>query len=284
VLTKKYFAGIVPTPNNYTERDKEVIAEITNIKQRVENLLENFKIRESLYNAMDLARLGNKYFAETEPWKIAKTDMERVKTILYIGLQIVANLGLIMDAYLPFSAKKIREMIKYNDDTSWDNIGRIDLIKSGLQLDKPKLLFEQIPDEAIEQQINKLQQTKDENEKESSKQKIEPLKEKIDYEDFQKLDIRIGTILEAERVPKTKKLMKLLIDTGLDKRTLVGGIAEHYKPEDIIGKKVTILANLKHRKIRGIMSEGMLLMAENLDQNLAFLTPDKNVENGSKIS
>ncbi len=283
VLNKKYFDGIVPEPNEYTERDKEVINEITEIRKRVENLIENFKIRDSLYNAMDLARLGNKYFAETEPWKLAKTDIERVKTILYIGLQITANLSLIMDAFLPFSAKKIRKMIKYEGDTSWDNIGKIDLIKPGLQLDKPKLLFEQIPDEAIEQQISKLQATKDKNEAENKPQ-IEPLKEKIDYEDFQKLDIRIGTILEAERVPKTKKLLKLLIDTGIDKRTLVGGIAEHYKPEDIIGKKVTLLANLKPRKIRGIMSEGMLLMAENPDGTLTFLSPDKDVENGSKIS
>jgi len=171
--------------------------------------------------------------------------MERVKTILFIGIQIVANLGVLLESFLPFSASKIREMLKYNGDIAWETIGRIDLIAPGLQLDKPKLLFEQISDEEIQKQVDKL--------------------------------------MEAERVPKTKKLLKLLIDTGIDKRTLVGGIAEQYKPEDIIGKKVTVLANLKPRKIRGIMSEGMLLMAENPIGDLAFLNPSKDVENGSCI-
>ena len=281
VLIKKYFNGIVPEPNEYTENDKEVIKTIDEIKERVAVSMEEYKIRESMYYAMDLARLGNKYFADTAPWILAKTDMERVKTILFIGIQIVANLGVLLESFLPFSASKIREMLKYNGDIAWETIGRIDLIAPGLQLDKPKLLFEQISDEEIQKQVDKLMQTKEENDKKD--QKLEQLKEKVEYEDFQKLDIRIGTILEAERVPKTKKLLKLLIDTGIDKRTLVGGIAEQYKPEDIIGKKVTVLANLKPRKIRGIMSEGMLLMAENPIGDLAFLNPSKDVENGSCI-
>ncbi len=282
VLIKKYFAGEIPVPAEYTDRDKEVIAEIKNISGRVSDLMEKFKIRDSLYNAMDLARLGNKYFAETEPWKLAKTDIERVKTILFIGIQIVANLGILMESFIPFSAKKIRDMIKYQGDISWENIGRLDLLRSGLKLDKPKLLFEQITDEEIQKQIDKLMATKEENK--NRDQVLAPKKENIDYEDFQKLDIRIGTILEAERIAKTKKLMKLLVDTGMDKRTIVAGIAEHFDIDEIIGKKVTLLANLEPRKIRGIMSEGMLLMAENSAGELAFLNPSKDVENGSTIS
>jgi methionyl-tRNA synthetase len=281
VLTQKYFEGIVPKPGKYQDRDIEVIGQIIVIRDKVAESLESFKIREALYYAMDLARLGNKYFAETEPWKVAKTDIERVKTILFIGLQIVANLGILMEAFLPFSAKKIRNMVKYDGEIDWNNIGRIDLLPVGLKLDKPHLLFEQISDEQIEKQIEKLLKTKADNK--AAQAKLADLKEKIDYDDFQKLDIRIGTILEAERIPKTKKLMKLLIDTGIDKRTLVGGIAEQYTPEEIIGKKVTLLANLKPRKIRGIESEGMLLMAENTKGELAFLMPSKDVENGSII-
>ena len=282
VLTNKYFDGVIPVPAQYNQRDKEVIAEIKNISQRVSDSLEKFKIRDALYNAMDLARLGNKYFAETEPWKLAKTDAERVKTILFIGVQIVANLGLLMESFIPFSAKKIREMIKYEAEISWENIGRVDLLKSGIKLEKPKLLFEQITDEEIQKQIDKLMATKQENE--NKIQVLAPKKENIDYDDFQKLDIRIGTILQAERIAKTKKLMKLSVDTGIDKRTIVAGIAEHFSVDEIVGKKITLLANLEPRKIRGIMSEGMLLMAENTDGEIAFLNPSKDVENGSTIN
>ncbi|MBN2664704.1 MAG: methionine--tRNA ligase [Bacteroidales bacterium] len=282
VLTKKYFEGIIPERNNLTEYDNEVLTQIKIIREKVTESLELYRIREAQYFAMDLARLGNKYFADTEPWKLAKTDIESVKTILNIGLQIVANLGLLMEPFLPFTAKKIRQMVKYQGDIEWDYIGNTNLLISGVQLDKPELLFEQITDEMIDLQLEKLNKTKLENQNEE-KQKI-PLKNNIDYEDFQKLDIRIATVLEAEKVPKTKKLLKLKVDTGLDQRTVVAGIAEHYKPEEIIGKKITMLANLEPRKIRGIISEGMLLMAENLNENLSFLTPDKDVDNGSCIS
>jgi len=282
VLTKKYFNGVVPQASEYNERDKEVIAEITNIRERVSGLLEKFKIREALYNAMDLARLGNKYFAETEPWKLAKTDIERVKTILYIGIQIVANMGILMESFLPFSAQKIRKMVKYEGDISWGNIGNAELIKSGVQLGKPELLFEQITDEEVQFQIDKLNSTKEANDKKA--QVLLPKKNNIDFEDFQKLDIRIGKILEAERVAKTKKLMKLIIDTGIDKRTIVAGIAEQYNPDEVIGEKITLLINLEPRKIRGIMSEGMVLMGQNPSGELAFLNPSIEIENGSSIS
>ena len=282
VLTKKYFDGIIPERGDLSEKDSLVLDEIAKIRKKVSTSLELFRIREAQYYAMDLARLGNKYFADTEPWKLAKTDMEKVKTILNIGLQIVGNLGLIMEPFLPISSKKIREMVKYQGKVEWDLIGGKDLLKSGIQLDKPRLLFEQITDEQIEYQLEKLNTTKLENEKED--QQLIPFKEKVEFDDFQKLDIRIATVLEAEKVAKTKKLLKLKVDTGIDKRTVVAGIAEHYKPEEIIGKEVTMLVNLEPRKIRGIMSEGMLLMAENIDEQLSFLSPDKDVNNGSIIS
>lgn len=282
VLTTKYFDGIIPERNDLTDYDNKVLSQIETIRQKVTESLDLYRIREAQYFAMDLARLGNKYFADTEPWKLAKTDIERVETILNIGLQIVANLGLIMEPFLPFTSNKIRKMVKYQGNIDWDLIGNTNLLSSGVQLDKPELLFEQITDEMIDFQLQKLNKTKIENEKET--QKTLPLKNNIDYDDFQKLDIRIATVLEAEKVPKTKKLLKLKVDTGIDQRTVVAGIAEHYKPEEIIGKKITMLANLEPRKIRGIVSEGMLLMAENIDENLSFLTPDKDVDNGSCIS
>lgn len=281
ILNKKYFEGKVQTPSEYTDYDNEVISEIEKIRDKVAGSLEKYRIREALYFAMDLARLGNKYFAETEPWKLAKTDIERVKTILFVGVQVVANLGILMEPFLPFSAKKIREMLKINKDISWDLIGRIDLVKSGTQLEKPELLFDQITDEMVEKQVQKLENIKKENE--MAEATLEPLKENVNFDDFTKLDIRIGTVIEAEKVAKTKKLLKLTVDTGIDKRTVVAGIAEHYKPEQIKDKKITILVNLEPRKIKGIMSEGMLLMAENSTGTLSFLTPDKDVENGSTI-
>ena len=281
VLNKKYFDGLVQKPCNYTDYDKEVLSEIEKIKDKVEDSLEKYRIREAQYFAMDLARLGNKYFAETEPWKIAKTDMERVKTILYIGIQIVANLSLLMEPFLPFSSQKLRKALKFDEEVVWDSIGKTDMVKPGTQLEKPKLLFEQITDEMIEKQMEKLEQIKTENQLAEST--LEPLKESVNFDDFTKLDIRIGTVIDAEKVAKTKKLLKLTVDTGIDKRTVVAGIAEHYKLEQIKNKKVTILVNLEPRKIKGIMSEGMLLMGENPEGTLSFLTPDKDVENGSTV-
>ena len=280
VLTKKYFDNIVPEPTEYSEYDKEVLDKIQKIRDKVADSLEKYRIREAQYFAIDLARLGNKYFAETEPWKLAKTDMERVKTILYIGIQIAGNLSILMEPFLPFSAKKLRKMLNFNKNISWDLISNTNLIKAGTQLEKPELLFEQITDEMIEEQIVRLETIKKENETE---RKIDPIKNSINFEDFTKLDIRIGTVIEAEKVAKTKKLLKLTVDTGIDKRTVVAGIAEHYKTEDIIGKKVTILINLEPRKIKKIESEGMLLMAEDIDGTLSFLTANKDVKNGSTV-
>lgn len=281
VLTKKYFNCIVPKPNKYNNRDKEVISEINKIKNRVSESIEIYKIRESLYNAMDLARLGNKYFAETEPWKIAKTDINRVQTILFITLQIVANLGILIEPFLPFSAKKIRELIDYKGGVNWDTIGKENLLEPGKKLNKPELLFEQVSDKMIQKQLDKLINAKKLNEKDENK--VEESKKTIDYQDFQKLDIRTAEIIKAEKITKTKKLLKLTVNTGLDKRTIVAGIAEHYKPESLPGKNVLVLVNLKPRKIRGILSEGMLLMAEN-DKYLSFVSPEKKVFNGTKIS
>ncbi|MBN2892988.1 MAG: methionine--tRNA ligase [Bacteroidales bacterium] len=281
VLTNKYFEGVVQVPGNYTDYDKEVLAEITKIRDKVADSLEQYRIREAQYFAMDLARLGNKYFAETEPWTIAKTDLERVKTILYIACQIVANLAVLMEPFLPFSAKKLRNSLSITEELTWDMIGRSDILKSGTKLQKTDLLFEQITDEMIEKQIERLEKIKKENE--LAEAKLTPLKTVATFDDFTKLDIRIGTVLKAEKVAKTKKLLKLTVDTGIDKRTIVAGIAEHYTPEQITGKKVTLLANLEPRKIKGILSEGMLLMAENSVGELSILTPNKDFENGSTV-
>jgi len=282
VLTNKYFEGVIPEQGNLTDEDKNVLSEISKIKDKVAESIELYRIREAQYFAMDLARLGNKYFAETEPWKLAKTDLERVKTILNVALQIVSNLGLLMEPFLPFTAQKIREMMKYEGEVNWDLIGNSDLAKSGIKLEKPVLLFEQIADEDIQKQLDKLEETKLQNEKDNKK--VIPAKDNVGYDDFQKLDIRVATILEAEKIAKTKKLLKLKVDTGIDVRTVVAGIAEHYSPEEVIGKKVTMLVNLEPRKIKGITSEGMLLMAENLEGNLSFLLPHKDVDNGSTVS
>ncbi len=281
VLTKKYFDGLVPEITELTPEDEKTLDKIREIRDNTANSLDKFRIREALYNAMDLARLGNKYLAENEPWKLAKTNIERVKTIMNISLQIAANLGILIDAFLPFSAKKIRQLLNYGKEISWDTIGTKNLLKPGHKINKPQLLFEQISDEQIQKQLDKLEAIRKQNQTQTQ---IPKFKEQIDYDDFSKLDIRIGTILEAEKIPKTKKLLKLKINDGIGERTIVGGIAEHYNPEEIIGKKVVFLANLKPRKIRGIKSEGMILMAENIDGTLSFLQPEKNIENGSQIS
>ncbi len=282
VLNNKYFEGVVQVPREYQTIDKNVLSEISIIRDKVAESIEQYKIREALYFAMDLARLGNKYFADTEPWVVAKTDLERVKTILYIGIQIVANLSVLMEAFLPFSTKKIRKMLNLSDEIFWDMIGHSDIVKSGEKLGKPELLFEQITDEQIQKQLDRLEKTKIENK--NAENIIPKIKENITFDDFTKLDIRIGTVLSAEKLPKTTKLIKILLDSGLEKRTIVAGIAEHYKPEEIIGKKVVFLANLEPRKIKGIESQGMMLMAENPEGNLSFLITDKEIQNGSKIS
>ena len=279
VLTQKYFANRVPERGELTDYDKEVLAEIPQIVERVEKSLETFHFRDALKEAMNLARLGNKYLADTEPWKVIKTDEGRVKTILNICLQISANLSTLMEPFMPFSSQKLREFMNI-DVIDWDKMGD-GVIPAGHELGEAGLLFEKIEDATIQAQIDKLLATKKANEMASVK--AAPAKENIQYEDFMKMDIRVGTIIAAEKVAKTKKLMKLTVDTGIDERTIVSGIAEHYTPEEVIGRQVSVLVNLEPKPLKGIVSQGMILMAENADGTLSFVSPDKEVKPGSEV-
>ena len=280
VLTQKYFDGKVPQLTDLYDLDKSVIKEIKTFPEKIGKSLENYRFREALAEMMNLARLGNKYLTESEPWKIIKTDEERVKTILNISLQICANLSILSEPFLPFTAKKLTQMLNI-EAFKWCEAGRTDFFAVNHQLNKPEFLFEKIEDKEIEKQVQKLLDTKKANEVENKV--ITPFGENIEFDDFSKIDIRTGTILEAEKVAKTKKLLKLLVDTGLDKRIIVSGIAEFYKPEEIIGQKVSVLVNLEPKKLRGIESQGMILMAEDSDGSLCFVSPTKDFSNGSEI-
>jgi len=280
VLTQKYYEGVAPAAGEMTDFDRETLAEIPAIVKRVESSLDQFRFREAVKEAMNLARLGNKYLADTEPWKLIKTDAERVKTIMNIALQISANLAVLMEPFLPFTADKMRKMMNL-DNLTWEDCGKLDLIEAGKLINKPELLFEKIEDATIQEQLDKLVATKEANE--AANWQAEPVKENIQFDDFMKMDIRVGTILEAEKVAKTKKLLKLTVDTGIDQRTVVSGIAEFFKPEEIIGKQVSILVNLAPRKIKGIESQGMILMAEDANGELAFVMPGKEIQPGSEI-
>ncbi|RKD92296.1 methionine--tRNA ligase [Mangrovibacterium diazotrophicum] len=280
VLTQKYYNGEVPALGETNEVDKAALAEIAKLKADVEKSLETYRFREALKLAMDLARLGNKYLADEEPWKVVKTDPERVKTVMNICLQITANLTVMLDPFLPFSMEKLRGFLNM-EQLPWSELGRTDLLAAGHQTNKPDLLFEKIEDATIDTQVQKLLDTKKANEAAAAVAK--PAKENCSFDDFMKMDIRTGTILEAEVVAKTKKLMKLLVDTGIDKRTVVSGIAEYYKPEEVIGQQVSILVNLEPRKLRGIDSQGMILMAEDADGTLKFVSPVNKVKNGSEV-
>ncbi len=280
VLTQKYYDGKVPAAGVLNEVDQQTLKEIEHIRNDVEKSLDSYRFREALKLAMDLARLGNKYLADEEPWKVVKTDPERVKTIMNVSLQITANLTILLEPFLPFSMEKLRGFIKL-DKFDWDAIGQTALLPAGHQLNTPELLFEKIEDEVIDAQIKKLHDTKQANE--AAQVKAKPAKENCSYDDFTKMDIRTATILEAELVPKTKKLMKLKIDTGIDKRTIVSGIAEYYKPEEVIGRQVAVLVNLEPRMLKGIESKGMILMAEDADGSLKFVSPASVVKNGSEI-
>lgn len=279
VLTQKYFEGKVPAMGNVTDFDKEILEQIPAIRADVERNLEAFKIREALRCAMDLARLGNKYLADTEPWKVIKSDEERVRTILNISLQITANLTIVLEPFLPFTAEAIRKFLSVNS-FSWEDLGKSDLLKSNHILGSSELLFDKIEDGQIEAQVEKLRLSKEQNLKNAQ---VPQAKENVTFDDFSRMDIRIATVLAAERVPKTKKLLKLVLDTGFDKRTVVSGIAEYYSPEDIIGRKVTVLVNLEPRKIKGIESQGMVLMAEDKTGTLAFMVPESGMNAGDSI-
>ncbi|MEJ5266932.1 MAG: methionine--tRNA ligase [Bacteroidales bacterium] len=281
VLTHKYFEGKVPEPKIITEYENSIKDEIRRIKLAIENNIENYRFREALRETMNISRLGNKYLADTEPWKIFKTDPERVATILYYSIQLCAISAVLTEPFLPFTSNKLLNILNIKRN-NWEETEKFDLVPVNHTLNKPELLFEQIDDSAIEKQINKLLKTKENNEKQMKN--IVPQKETINYEDFAKLDLRIGTILEAEKVSKADKLLKLTIDIGLDKRTVVSGIAEFFTPEQIIGQKVCILINLAPRKLRGIESQGMILMAKDTDGKLKFVTVNDTCDNGSEVS
>ena len=280
VLTNKYYEGVVPELGKLTEEDEKVLAGMKAIPERISKLVYAYKLRDAQAEAMNLARLGNKYLAENEPWKLIKTDEERVKTIMNIALQITANLSIVLQPFLPSTAKKLSEFLKFvNKD--WIFAGRNDLIPSGHQIGTPSILFQKIEDTLVENELNRLQEAKKANE--IANAVPEPQKETVAFEDFTKLDIRLGTILEAKKVKKADKLLKLLVDTGIDKRTIVSGIAEHYTAEEVVGKTVSVLLNLAPRKIKGIESQGMVLMAEDAEGKLSFMSSEKAFEAGGSI-
>ena len=280
VLTHKYFEGKVPARGELTDYDKETLKEFSDIKLEVEKLLDNFKFRDAQKEAMNLARIGNKYLADTEPWKLAKTDMERVGTILNIALQITANLAIAFEPFLPFSSAKLRDMLKLSS-WSWSNLGSIDLLETGAEILPAQLLFEKIEDAAIDAQIQKLEDTKKQNEINSYKP--EQVKENVSFDEFMKLDIRVGTVLECQKVPKADKLLQFKIDDGMGGRTIVSGIAQHYNPEDLVGKQVCFIANFPPRKLKGIESQGMILSAEDANGRLVVISPSDLVTNGVKV-
>ena len=281
VLTQKYFDGALPEVGELFDAEKEIISRLTVAPQKIAEALESFKFREALSEFMDLARAGNKYLADTEPWKLIKTDPERVKTILNLALQVAANLSLLGEPFLPNTSVKLKSILNF-EGSGWEKVGSDDLLSAGHSIDKPELLFEKIEDEVIEKQIEKLEKTKLENEATNSK--VAPVKEVINYDDFIKMDMRISTILDAEAVSKSKKLLKLTVDTGIDTRTILSGIAQHFSVEEVIGRQVCVLVNLAPRKMMGIESEGMILMAENSDGSLKFIAPPVAIDNGSTVS
>jgi methionyl-tRNA synthetase len=277
VLTHKYYGGKVPAQGELLDIDKDVLAQIAEFPTRIADLIKKYKLREAQSEAINLARLGNKYLAETEPWKLAKTDMTRVDTIMNIALQITANLTIVFAPFLPGKAKKIAEFLNF-EEKDWTFAGKMDLLENGHQLNEASILIAKIDDAFVEAQVEKLKESSAMN-----TSKFEPQKEEVAFDDFTKMDIRIGEILAAEKVPKADKLLKITVDTGLDKRTVVSGIAEHYAPEDIIGRKVSILMNLAPRKIRGVESQGMILMAENAEGKLSFVSPEEGFAAGGEV-
>ena len=279
-LTHKYFDGKVPVCGDLTEYDKQTLSEFTGVKAEMESYLEHYRFRDALKEAMNLARIGNKYLADTEPWKLAKTDMNRVATILNLALQISANLAIAFEPFLPFSAKKLRNMLNMQI-VDWNVLGRTDILPEGLQLNPAELLFEKIEDSTIEAQVQKLLDTKKANELKNHK--AAPVRENISFEDFSKLDIRVGRVLECIKVPKADKLLQFKIDDGLGGRTIVSGIAKHYAPEDLVGKNVCFIANLAPRKLKGIESQGMILSAEDADGRLIVIEPADEVRPGSEV-
>jgi methionyl-tRNA synthetase len=277
VLTQKYYEGKVPQQGELTAYDKEVLAEMQAIPERISKFVYAYKLRDAQAEAMNLARLGNKYLAELEPWKLIKTDEKRVETIMNIALQITANLSIVLQPFLPATAEKLSQFLNFKT-TDWTKAGKPDLLEAGSMTNPPSIIFQKIEDSLVETEVSKLTATQ------VMETSFEPQKPSVEFDDFTKLDIRLGTILEAEKVEKADKLLKLVVDTGIDKRTIVSGIAAHYKPEEIIGKTVQVLLNLAPRKIRGIESQGMILMAEDAEGNLSFMSPEKDFPAGGGIA
>ena len=285
VLTHKYFEGRIPANAKPEAVDAETLAQILPIKEAIEDYIEHYKFREALKEAMNLARIGNKYISDTEPWKVAKTDLDRTASILYTSLQICANLAIAFAPFLPFSSEKLRQMLCL-DKLSWDVLGSAEILPSGHQIAPAQLMFAKIEDAQIDAQIEKLKASKAAHEaaaKAAAPAALAAPKAECVFEDFEKMDIRTATVLEAEKVPNTDKLLHLKIDTGLDKRELVSGIAQYYTPEEMVGKQICILANLKPRKIKGIVSQGMILMAQQPDGKMRIVTPEERLANGATI-
>ena len=289
VLTNKYYNGIVPTPGTYSQVDKETLDELKKYPEIIASSIERYRFREAGQEVMNLARLGNKYLADEEPWKVIKQDEERVKTIMFVALQIASALAVLSEPFLPFTAAKLKKILNISqssteDSLEWKDISEKEvLLPAEHQINEAQLLFSKVEDETIQAQLDKLEATKKENE--NMNKEVDPQKDTITFDDFTKLDMRVGTIIEAEKMPKAKKLLVLKVDTGLDIRTIVSGIAESFSPENIIGKKVTVLVNLAPRALRGVESEGMILMTENADGKLVFMNPDEDgVENGETIN
>lgn len=281
VLTQKYYDGKVPALGELNDYDKQTLEEFVNVKADVEKLLNNFRFRDAQKEAMTLARIGNKYLADTEPWKVAKTDMDRVSTIMHLSLQIAANLAIAFEPFLPFTSAKLRNMLNLST-FDWKELGRIDLLKAGDQLGTPELLFEKIEDEAMEAQVQKLLNTKKANE--TAAYKAAPVKENVAFEDFMKMDIRVATVLDCQKVPKADKLLQFRLADGMEERTILSGIAQHYpNPEELIGTQVCFIANFEPRKLRGVMSEGMILSAEDADGKLVLIRPGAPVTNGVEV-
>ncbi|MCH5330181.1 MAG: methionine--tRNA ligase [Alistipes sp.] len=282
VLTKKYYDGEVPACGELNDYDRATVAELQTIKSALEENIENYRFREALKEAMNFARIGNKYLADTEPWKVVKSDPERVKTILYIALQITANLATAIEPFMPFSAAKILDMLACSR-FDWETLGSMELLSAGHTIGTPSLLFEKIEDDVIERQLAKLAAIKAANQAAEASQQVEPQKDEISFEDFGRADIRVSTVKAAERVPKTKKLLKLTIDTGVDTREIVSGIAEYYSPEELVGRQVLVLVNLAPREIKGVVSRGMILMAADASGRLTLLQPSAETVNGAVV-
>ena len=283
VLTEKYFEATVPQPSALDAEEKELLGQILRQREAIAEAIESYRFRDALKEYMQLARLGNKYLADREPWKVIKTDKERVASIVYVSLQLAGALAVLGRPFLPFAVRKMEVMLQL-PATSWDGLTET-VIAAGHKLGASELLFERIEDAAIEAQVAHLQRNAEENAKKSAAENavVEPAKPDVTFEQFEAMDLRVGTVLEAERIPKTQKLLKLVVDTGVDRRIVVSGIAEHFTPESLIGKRVTIIVNLAPRKIKGVESHGMLLFAQSADGVLHIMSPEGETENGNRI-